>query len=278
MTAERDHNPLDVLRACNPVPAGVLDDLVLTDLAQAQFRRIVATPRGELRRLGPAGRRAGVPGPVRRRRTLRVAVVAGLATMSVGVAAYALVGRQPAKPQNVACFARADLTARTAIVGVDAGGPVAACARVWQNGYLGGTATPSLRACLLESGSVGVFPEAGGRDVCLDLGLAAAASPAGGARPTETVPQSEDGAVDHTRFFAFRDAVLPRFVGQECIGVPAAEAIVREELDRAGLTDWVVVSGVGSDGSGFSEERPCASLSFLPEIATVALVPLPPAG
>ena len=158
----------------------------------------------------------------RRRRVPRVAVLAGVVSVSVAVAAYALVTRPSSKPQNVACFAAADLTAKTAVVGVDARGPVAACAGLWARGFLGATPPPSLQACLLESGVVGVFPEAAGRDVCVDLGLAAASSPA---PPSDRHPPGVAAGpvrtiriVDHTRFFAFRDAVLSRFVGQGCIG------------------------------------------------------------
>ena len=284
MTTDRDRDVLERLRACNPVPAGRLDDLVWTDNAQARFHRIVATPapmpvraRG---RLAPA---PAVPGAGHRRRVPRIAVLAGAVSLSVAVAAYALVTRPSSKPQNVACFAAADLTANTAVVGVDARGPVAACAGLWAKGPLGPLPRPlpPLRACLLESGVVGVFPEAAGRDVCLDLGLAAASSPAPPtteAAGTRLAP--DDPIVDHTRFFAFRDAVLSRFVGQDCMGAVAAEAVVREELDRAGLDGWTVTTGVGADGAGFSAERPCASLNFHPEIWSVDLVPVPvpPAG
>ena len=281
MTTERDRDVLERLRACNPVPAGRFDDLVWTDIAQAQFQRIVATPAVPARVRGRLAPVPAVPGAGRgrRRRVPRVAVLAGAVSLSVAVAAYALVTRPTSKPQNVACFAAADLTANTAVVGVDAQGPVAACAGVWARGFLGPTRPPPLRACLLESGVVGVFPEAPGRDVCLDLGLAAASSPA----PPTTEPAGirlapDDQVVDHARFFAFRDAALSRFVGQECIGAVAAEEIVREELDRAGLDGWTVTTGVGADGAGFSAGRPCASLSFHPEVWSVDLVPVPPAA
>jgi len=288
MTTERGRDVLERLRACNPVPAGRLDDLVWTDLAQARFQQIVATPASVPVR--PRGRLApvpAVPGAGRRRRVPRVAVLAGVVGMSVAVAAYAVVTRPSPKPQNVACFAAADLTAQTAVVGVDAKGPVAACASLWERGFLGTTPPPPLRACLLESGVVGVFPEAVGRDVCLDLGLAASSPPApptpdrvnpSGSSPAGGRLIPDEPVVDHTRFFAFRDAVLARFVGQGCIGVVAAEAIVREELDRAGLDDWTVTTAGGAGGPGFSAGRPCASLNFHPEIWSVDLVPLPPAG
>jgi hypothetical protein len=203
-----------------------------------------------------------------------------MATTSMAVAAYALVGRQPSKPQNVACFAAADLQAETAVVGAGPGGPVATCARLRDRGYVGGATSQTLRACVLDSGAVGVFPEASGRDVCLDLGLASVSPPTGGGRGEPSRPPigTDDAVADAARFTAFRDAVLPRLLDQGCVGAGAAEAIVREELGRAGLEGWTVVAGVGEDGLGFSAERPCASLNFKPEVRTIELAPVPPPG
>ncbi len=117
----------------------------------------------------------------------------------------------------------------------------------------------------------GVFPQVSGSDVCLDLDLAAAGSPPA-SRPS--VPGPGAGAeqnVDPDRFLAFRDAVQAR-LGPVCLGPAVAEAIVRDELERAGLEDWTVTLGVGAE---FSAERPCASVSLLPEARTVLIVPLP---
>jgi hypothetical protein len=266
MPTNRDQ--LDRLRAANPVPPATFDDVVWTASAQALFERIVADE-------SVPARRAPVPGP---RRGPRVAVVAGLVGASVAVAGYALVGRPSSKPETVACFATPDLAALTAVVGVDAKGPVAACSAVWAGGFFG-TTVPTLRACLLESGVVGVFPEAEGRDVCLDLGLVAASkpvplpAPGGGTRPA---PRPDVPLLDTDRFLVFREVVVARLVDAGCVAAEPAEAIVREELARAGLEGWSVRAGVGSDGVGFSAERPCASLGFEPETLTVVLVPVPP--
>ena len=268
---------------CNPVPAGQLDDLVWTDPAQALFQRIVATPTSAPVRVArPPG--AGPPS--------RPAAAGGCpgwrcwrAWSAVGRRwpAYALVGRQPSKPQTVACFAAADLTAD------DGGrrrrtrqGPVAACAGLWARGFGSGPRPRPLRACVLESGVVGVFPEAAGRDVCLDLGLAAASSPAprsdrsaAGRRPPSGRP---DDRRRPDRFFAFRDAVLARFVGQGASARRRRRPIVREELDRAGLGGWTVTTGVGADGAGFSAERRAPASTSCPRYRSVDLVPVPPAG
>ena len=201
-----------------------------------------------------------------------MAVVAGLATVSVGVAAYALVGPNPSRRQNVACFASADLDADTAVVDVDRRGPVAACADVWAQGIFGPLVPLTLRACVLESGVVGVFPEGVSQDVCLELRLAPVA-PSSTSGPQEP----EDPASEADRFLVFRDAVLARFVDQACVEPGPAAMIVREELDRADLGGWTVLGGAGQADVDFSPERPCASLSFLPEQRAVALVPIPSA-
>ncbi len=271
MSTERDRDLLERLRVLNPVVAGQFDDLVFTEPAHALFRQIVATdaPVG----LQVGGRRVLRPLPAggqHRRSGRRVAVVAGLVSLSVAVAGYALVGRQPSKPQTVACFAAAELQSLTAVVAVESDGPVAACSRVWEQGFFRKPAPSPLRACVLESDVVGVFPEASGSDVCLHLGLASVSR---APSPPESGP-----FVDPGRFAAFRDAVAGRLDGQGCVGVKPATSIVGEELERAGLTGWKVVLGGGADGAWFSADRPCVSLSYQPEARTVELVPLPPPG
>ena len=216
MTTERDRDPLERLRALQP-GAGRASSTTWCwtrpgpGPVPADRRRpdISAHVRGVGRRgrpgRSPAGASpAGAPGGG-----------AGRAGQHVGRRRRPTPwsARQPSKPQNVACFAAADLAA-------DAGGgrrrrrrgPVAACSSVWAEGCFGPASRPPLRACVLESGVVGVFPEATGRDVCLDLGLAAASSPG---RPTAT-PRRRPSCRRRRarrpgrrpdRFLAFRDAV-----------------------------------------------------------------------
>ena len=139
-------------------------------------------------------------------------------------------------------------------------------------GILGSVVPLTLRPCVLASGVVGVFPEGAGQDVCLELRLAPLSA------SSTSAPQGpEDPAGESDRFLAFRDAVLARFVDQTCVEPAAAAMIVHEELDRANLGGWTVLGGAGQAGVDFSPERPCASLSFLPEQRAVALVPIPSA-
>ncbi len=263
--AERDVDLLERLQSLNPVAAGALDDLVLSEPALALFERIVADDRAAGGQTLRGPRPAAGPQGWRRPRAVRLAVTAAAVTVSVGAAGYALVARQGGG-EVVACFASADLRADTAVVGLDGEDPVATCGELWTQGAFGFLATPALRGCVLESGVVGVFPEAGGRDACRDLGLAAMVAPDEGPAPDETA-----------RFVAFRETVQARFVGQACFGAEAATAIVREELQRAGLGGWAVVTAADSS---FSAERPCAGLAFFPDERTVTFVPVPvpPAG
>ena len=166
---------LERLRACESRAGRQLDDLVRSDRAQ---RPVPADRRHDPGGAGagakPSGTGPGRPGrrpPPAGARGLAVLAVA--VTISVAVAGYALVSRPSSKPQNVACFAAADLRADTAVVGVDDAGPGGDVRRPVGQGLPRAPLPAPVRACVLESGVVGVFPEAPGRDVCLDLGLAA---------------------------------------------------------------------------------------------------------
>jgi hypothetical protein len=246
--------------------AGQAEHAVSSDAARELYLRIVAedpsvrvrTVRGRR----PVPVRPALPVPVRRRRMARLALGVSVVTLSAGVAGYALVGHRPTS-ENVSCYAAADLGADTAVAGAGATDAVAACAAMWARVGFGPAGKLNLRACLLASGAIGVFPEKPGTDVCLTLGLASA-TPSGGAPMAEA-----------DRFVAFRDTVRARLVGQACVGAEPAATIVREELDRAGLGGWTVATAAGEGGIEFSAERPCTVLDLRPEERTVALVPSP---
>ncbi len=245
-------DPLERLRAANPFPASAAT-LVRPD--PVLFRQIVT---GE-----PLGTVAAPPRG-RRRRARRLVPAVVLTTMLGGAVAYGLLRDEVSKPHTVACYERADLEANTVVVSVREGGAAAACADMWRRGLLGsGGTVPALAECVLESGVAGVFPTTTGQDVCTTLTLSPVPS-------TEPPPPSPGQGDVNTRFLAFRDAVLPQFLDTPCVEPAAGAAMVRRELDRAGLGDWTVRS------DGFSPARPCATLSFLPESRAVVLVPAPP--
>ncbi len=244
-------DPLDRLRAANPVPAEqaaqVRPDPVL-------FRAIVSGGLGAPPEHRPA------------RRRLRV-VVPALAVTGLlgGTVAYALLRDPVPKPQNAGCYESVDLQARTLVVGVDREGPLAACAELWREGVLGtGGDVPPLTECVLPTGVVGVFPATPGPNVCAALVAPLPSTTAVPAVPAPPADMSE-------RFRLFREAVLPRFLDVPCLDQRAATDVVRRELDRAGLAEWRI-----SVGGAFTPDRPCASLGFRPEAAEVVLVPSPP--
>lgn len=262
MTKRSD--PLDRLRAANPVPAGVA---TLPRPDPLLFARIV----------GEETTVEGFPPPHRRRARLLVPAFV-VVSLLAGAVGYALLRGDVSKPQNVACFERADLESRTAVPGLDSEGPVAACAEVWRKGELGGGGeVPPLQECLLASGVAGVFPATEGDDVCarLNLGPVPSTAPpttAQGPRPGSPPTEADVNA----RFLAFRDAVLPVFLDTPCMEPRAGAALVRRELAAAGLADWGVTGGQGLPSEGYSPQRPCASLAFHPERREIALIPSPP--
>jgi hypothetical protein len=255
-------DPLGRLRAANPVPAA---EVALLRPDPVLFDRITSVP--------PARVAAPSRRPWRGRRLLPALVATSLLG---GAVAYAVLRKDVTRPETVACYETADLDASAEIISVGAGGPVETCAELWRRGALEGrTDAPPLVACVLDTGVAGVFPAAAGVDVCrmLDLTPIAPTPPP----PTTTTflgpgpaPPLAPAADLNTRIVAFRDAVVPQFLDAQCMAPATGVDIVRRELDRAGLGDWTVAS------TGFTTERPCATLSLRTEERTVILVPAPP--
>lgn len=251
-------DPLERLRAVNPVPAGdvagILADPVL-------FDRITT-------RQAPARVPVGAASPVRRRARRLVPAVL-IATLLGGAVAYAVRRDQVSKPETVACFRAADLTAPTEVLVVEAGNdPVTTCTGLWRSGAFGDRAdVPPLVACVLESGVAGVFPTPSGVDVCRALDL-----PPVGRAPTEPTPSGATGSSGdvNERILVFRDAALAQFLAADCVTPEAGAEIARRELARAGLDGWTIVDG------GITPARPCASLAIRPEVRQVVLAPTTP--
>jgi hypothetical protein len=187
-----------------------------------------------------------------------------------GAVASALLSGGVSKPENVACYERADLQSRTEAIGVDARGAAAACADLWAAGVFGDAAVPPLVECTLASGLVGVFPSTEGAQACARLGLPSPPPPPT-APPAPGNPPPTPPVDVNARFLLFRDAALSEFLASPCVEPATAESIVRRELDRAGLADWSV-----RPDQAFSPDRPCATLAFHPEQRQVGLVPGPP--
>jgi len=255
MTGESD--PLARLRAANPVHAEHLPHVAESARARALFEEI--THMETLLSTETEIHRAIPPIASRRRRML---VFLALATLPLGgAAAYALVTRTATTTHSVACYQAADLQASTAVVAGDGREPVDVCTEAWNRGVFGVSPAPALQACVLKSGVAAVFPSTPGGDVCARLRLA-------------TLSAGRPGPADKS-FLSFKNAVIERFANDRCVDPGRGAAVVRQELDRAGLGSWTVGVGEGVHGEGFSAERPCAGLAFDQAKQQVVLVPQP---
>jgi len=251
-------DPLERLRAANPVHAEQLPDIAESARARALFEEIT-----EMETLHPAGpeiiRPPATAGQRHRRRLVPVVALVGLSLG--GAAAYALVTRDASTTHSVACYQAANLEATTAVVTGDGRTAVEVCAEAWNRGVFGPLPAPALQGCVLNSGVAAVFPATAGNDVCVALRLASLS--AGAPSPAEK------------SFLAFKEAVVDRFTSERCVDPDRGAAVVHEELNRAGLATWTVAVGDGVQGEGFSPQRPCAGLAFEQAQRKVVLVPQP---
>ena len=181
-----------------------------------------------------------------------VAMMAATALLSMGFAMQ-ILRSDVSQPLTIGCYASTDLDAATAVVGADGRSPTAVCKAIWERGDLGPGTVPPLAECMLDTGAVGVFP--GGQHICADLDLA----------PLDAAsnPQGNDAVI-------LKAALVDRFLASGCLERQTATNAVREEFRAQGLVGWKVVNA-----TGFSTDRPCASLAFEPATKRVLLVPVP---
>lgn len=113
------------------------------------------------------------------RRPRRVLVVCAAALAIVGIltaatyAGYTLT--RPVTPvATIGCYESDSLDANTAVLASRTGSPVAACAGTYASAFPGSQQPAHFAACVLPSGSVGVFPSETG-DTCKGLGLSSLA-------------------------------------------------------------------------------------------------------
>jgi hypothetical protein len=263
-------DPLERLRAANPVPPHAVAVIAPDPVLLARIT--TAEPPGELAPARPA------PAP-RRRRARRLVPVLLVGSMLGGAVGYGLLHDRVTNPETVQCFESPDPDGPVQVAVVDQRGEVTACADLWQRGMIGpGGQVPPLVECVLASGRPAVFPNRTGGDLCTRLSLAPASTvpPTAGAPPTTGPPPGPAPAPPATsadvnaRILSFRDEVLPQFLDSPCIELAPATAIVRRELDRAGLGDWTVRAT-----DGFSADRPCVTLALRPESREVVMIPTP---
>jgi hypothetical protein len=116
----------------------------------------------------------GATAPTRHhpRRVLVLAVafaVAGILA-AAAYAGYALT-RNVTPVATVGCYETDSLDANTAVLTSRTDSPVAACAGKYASAFPDAQKPASFAACVLPSGSVGVFPSDARTDTCKNLGL-----------------------------------------------------------------------------------------------------------
>ena len=89
---------------------------------------------------------------------------------AAGYAGYKLT--RPVTPVvTIGCYESDSLEANTAVLAAGSGSPVAKCAGIYASAFPNAQRPASFAACLLPSGSVGVFPRDAGSETCKNLGL-----------------------------------------------------------------------------------------------------------
>lgn len=240
-------DPFEILRRINPVDPSTLPEPARSQKALDAMERIlrgdfISTDRRRPRRMRSLGRS--------RRRRLYLVPVAAATVLAAATLAWAL-SRGPTQSLSIGCYATIDLQGRAAVVSATDASPVAACERLWLDGAFG-KPPPPLEACVLPSGTIGVFPSPEG-DSCKRLNLVPIP---GGSEPSAAVVELQNALVD---------AFLER-----CVSETQARRLVRDELRRLNLRDWHL-----STSGRFTSARPCASLAFDEEAREVSLVPIP---
>ena len=109
------------------------------------------------------------------RRVLVLAAALAIAGMlaAAAYAGYALI--QGATPvPTIGCYETDSLDANTTVLRAGKSSPVVACAATYASSFPGSRQPAGFAACVLPSGSVGVFPADTTGDTCKSLGLSEA--------------------------------------------------------------------------------------------------------
>ena len=114
--------------------------------------------------------------PARVERRPRRALVAAVAIATVGILSAAGYGgyaltRPATNLQSIGCYESDSLDANTAVIASGVTAPIAACAATFASAFPEAQRPASFAACVLPSGSVGVFPADRDTKTCQRLGL-----------------------------------------------------------------------------------------------------------
>ena len=200
----------------------------------------------------------------RRRRPRRVLIAAVAAAMAGILAAAAYAGYALTRPATqlatIGCYESDSLTANTAVLPSGTDSAVTTCASSYALAFPNSQPPTNFAACVLASGSVGVFPADSTSDTCKSLGLSNLAQ----------TPGTRQQAMQFDNLEHDLDAL---FASNSCLSPDQARTAVRTALARNGLSSWTVKNGEGVHGEGFSPQRPCAGLAYDTTQQTVILVP-----
>lgn len=236
-------DPLDLLRAANPINDDRLLDPARSIAARALFEQITGS--------------SYTPTPVRtpqQRWRLYLGALIAVGGIGGGVA-WAVTIRHPDKVLTVACYQHADLT-NASVVASDGRNPVDVCRDAWGAGKVGPVTPATLIACVLPGGTAGVFPGRNPTDnICQQLGLSPAAPP---------TTSNQTAALTRVR-----DALSGQLQAM-CLPLDQASVLAQHELATQQLNDWTVKTPATA-----TPERPCASLAIDEPGHRIILVPIP---
>lgn len=247
-------DPFELLERLNPVP----DPDQITAQQQDRLDQILAgIVASDPRRSGLVVLRS----PRQRRRRRMVAVAVAVVVTATAAFAWA-VTRHPSDPLAISCFAESSLSSDRTQVAADGRDYRDVCAQAWSEGKVVTSVSeaPSLVACVLDGGSVAVFP-GDTSAVCGRLGLAEATP--------EEAPS--DGQPTNAVLLArLQQELIETFLDEGCVSPSRGEELVDAALTRHHLKGWSV-----QRPPTFPTDRPCASLAFDPPAQTIVLVPVP---
>jgi hypothetical protein len=184
----------------------------------------------------------------RRRGRVLLATAVALAALAAAAAAY-VHNRQPSHTLDIGCYSAARGQTNVFVVVTRRAEAVEACWDLWRSGKFAPVPTPTrLTSCVLESGSVGVFP--GGADVCAKLG-----------RPLAGPPPADAGAIAD-----MRDRLVK--ANRDCLEPGEARRLAEELFDKYALDGWTT-----SPAPNYDASRPCTEFSIDEVARRVTLVP-----
>lgn len=272
---------LDRVRAADPLAGRPMPDA--TDAAAVAMREQII-----------AGQADVVDLDARRRRRRRAIVGVAIAAVVAAAAAVAVTTRRPAVVTSVGCYTEASTTADTAVISAGPN-PVDLCRELWEAGDMDPAVTtpeqvPSLVACVIESGAVGVFPATSCDEVRTNGGevhphggdespappppSSPSTPPAGSPEPSpagtvdpEGLPMPDFQTSDHELRVALNEIRLEMI--DRCLTLEAATDLAEDILAEHGFEGWriepIFDGHTDRTCAGFFPDAPERTIWWTPE-------------